>query len=209
MLCHYAWHNVDMKPIHVILASASPRRAEMLKDLSIPFKLFVPRVSEKLNKNASTRKTATDLAIKKCKKYKGVNSLVIGMDTIVAVNKMKLGKPENQEDAKGMLKLLNGRTHEVITGVALKWKGRLVTGTATTRVQFRKMKPHEIEWYVQTGEPFDKAGAYAIQGLGRIFIERIEGCYYNVVGFPLTLFQSLLLRFGLTIQDLQRFPRNR
>ena len=198
-----------MKPIRVVLASASPRRAEMLKDLNIPFKIFVPRVSEELNKHASTRKMAVELAIKKCKKYRGLDSLVVGMDTIVTVNKMKLGKPQNQEDAKGMLKLLNGRTHEVITGVALKWKGRLITGVAATRVQFRRMTTHEIEWYVQTGEPFDKAGAYAIQGFGRIFIERIEGCYYNVVGFPLTLFQRLLLRFGLTIQDLQRFPRNR
>jgi septum formation protein len=198
-----------MKPIRVVLASASPRRAEMLKDLNIPFKIIVPRVSEKLNNNASTRKTAMDLAIKKCKKYRGLNSLVIGMDTIVTVNKIKLGKPQDQENAKGMLKLLNGRTHEVITGVALKLNGRLIAGVATTRVQFRKMTTDEIERYVQTGEPFDKAGAYAIQGLGRIFIKRIEGCYYNVVGFPLTLFQRLLLRFGLTIQDLQRFARNR
>jgi septum formation protein len=197
-----------MPSIRIVLSSASPRRQEMLRDLNIPFKVFGPRVSEKLNTNTSSRKTATDLAIKKCKKYRGRNSLVIGMDTIVTVNKAKLGKPENREDAKRMLSLLNGRTHEVITGVALLWKGRFVTGVASTRVQFRKMTAQEIEWYVQTGEPFDKAGAYAIQGLGRIFVERIEGCYYNVVGFPLTLFQRLLLRFGLRIQDLQSFSRN-
>jgi len=198
-----------MSPIRVVLSSASPRRQEMLRDLNIPFKVFIPHVSEKFIHSASSRKTAMDLAIKKCKKYRGRNSLVIGMDTIVSVNKIKLGKPHNQEIAKGMLRLLNGRTHQVITGVALMWKERLITGVATTQVEFRKMTIPEINWYVQTGEPFDKAGAYAIQGLGRIFIERIEGCYYNVVGFPLALFQRLLLRFGLRIQDLQGFSRDR
>src|SRR5262245_57650721 len=146
-----------MPNISVILASASPRRQEMLRDLSIPFQVFVPDISENLNNDVSSRKVAVDLAVKKCKKYKGRNSLVIVMDTIVTVNKVKLGKPENEDEAQKMLRLLSGRTHEVITGVALMWKSQLVTGVATTQVEFRKITNDEIEWYVQTGEPFDKA----------------------------------------------------
>ena len=103
-----------------------------------------------------------------------------------------------------MLRLLSGRVHQVVTGVALQWKGQVYAEADVTKVKFRKIQAGEIDWYIDTGEPFDKAGAYAIQGVGRIFIERIQGCYYNVVGFPLTLFQRLLRRFDLTILNLQR-----
>ena len=125
------------------------------------------------------------------------------MDTLVVMNRLKLGKPASAQDARAMLQLLSGREHQVVTGVALQWNGRVHADAAVTKVEFRRIHAREIDWYIDTGEPFDKAGAYAIQGLGRIFINRIEGCYYNVVGFPLTLFQRLLRRFGLTILDLQ------
>ena len=193
----------------IVLASASPRRQEMLRRLNIEFEVIVPQVHERWSPDASARATAIDLAVKKARKYRDRKALVIAMDTIVAIKKRKLGKPENSKEAKAMLELLNGRIHDVITGVALTWRGRLITGVAKTQVKFRRMTSAEIDWYVQTGEPFDKAGGYAIQGIGRIFVSRIDGCYYNVVGFPLALFQRLLRRFGLTILDLQGFSRNR
>ena len=103
-----------------------------------------------------------------------------------------------------MLKLLSGKKHRVITGVAISFEGRVLSESETTYVSFRKLKLNEIRWYVKTGEVFDKAGAYAIQGLGRIFIEKIEGCYYNVIGFPVAAFQRVLSRFGMNIFDLMK-----
>ena len=189
--------------VPVVLASASPRRREMLQALNIHFEVCVPNIQERWNAGKNAARIACELAIAKARKCKRRDALVIGMDTLVVINRRKLGKPVDAEEAREMLCLLNGRTHRVITGVALMWKGRVVSQAAVTQVQFRRILANEIDWYIQSGEPFDKAGAYAIQGLGRIFIHRIEGCYYNVVGFPLTVFQRLLRRFGLTIFDLQ------
>lgn len=189
--------------VPVVLASASPRRKEMLRALNIDFDVFVSDIHEKLESRKNPARIACELAIAKARKCLRRDALIIGMDTLVVVDRRKLGKPVNTEDARRMLRLLSGRTHQVITGVALMWKGRLVSQASVTRVQFRRIRSQEIDWYLQSGETFDKAGAYAIQGMGRIFINRIDGCYYNVVGFPLTVFQSLLRRFGLTIFDLQ------
>jgi len=193
----------------IVLASASPRRQEMLRWLNIEFEVRVPQVREVWHPEAPAGKTAIDLAVRKARKCRDRKALVVAMDTIVAIQRRKLGKPENAEEARAMLKLLSGRIHDVITGVALCWNGRLITGQARTHVEFRRINSAEIDWYVQMGEPYDKAGGYAIQGFGRIFVNRIDGCYYNVVGFPLALFQRLLRRLGLTILDLQRLSRNR
>jgi septum formation protein len=176
----------------------------MLRSLNVDFETFDPRIKESWHTDKNAREIARDLAIQKARKYRGKNALVVAMDTLVVANRLKLGKPGDAEEARSMLRLLSGRTHQVITGVALTWKGRLLSDAAVTRVEFRPIRPREIDWYIRTGEPFDKAGAYAIQGLGRIFINSIDGCYYNVVGFPLTLFQRLLRRFGFTILDLQK-----
>lgn len=197
--------NEGTRPKKVVLASESPRRREMLRSLNVDFETFVPRIKESWRTDKNAREIARGLAIQKARKYRGRDdALVLAMDTLVVANRLKLGKPGDAEEARSMLRLLSGRTHQVITGVALTWKGTLLSDAAVTRVEFRPIRSHEIDWYIQTGEPFDKAGAYAIQGLGRIFINRIDGCYYNVVGFPLTLFQRLLRRFGLTILDLQK-----
>jgi septum formation protein len=169
---------------------------------------MVPDVRETWSHSAPPGRTAVELAKKKARKCREKSALVIAMDTIVTVGKRKLGKPEDAREAKDMLNLLSGHTHQVITGCALKWNGRMVTGMAKTLVEFRRIKPSEVDWYLATGEPFGKAGAYAIQGVGRIFINKIEGCYYNVVGFPLALFQRLLRRLGLTILDLQYLSGN-
>jgi septum formation protein len=176
----------------------------MLLDLGIEFELFVPGVPEIWKPGDPVGRTAVRLATRKARKFRGKDALVIAMDTIVAIKKEKLGKPSSTNEAREMLEFLSGRTHDVITGCALTWNGRNISGMDKTRVEFRAITPSEIDWYISTGEPFGKAGAYAIQGVGRIFIKRIEGCYYNVVGFPLTLFQRLLRKWRLTILDLQR-----
>jgi len=181
----------------------------MLLDLNINFEVMVPDVKETWSDEAAVARTATDLAKKKARKCREKDSLIIAMDTIVAIRKKKLGKPKNPKEARTMLELLSGRTHEVVTGCALKWNDRIIAGADKTLVEFRKITAPEIDWYIESGEPFGKAGAYAIQGVGRIFISRIEGCYYNIVGFPLNLFQRLLQRWGLTILDLQRLSGNR
>ncbi|MCI0441866.1 Maf family protein [bacterium] len=189
--------------IRIILASESPRRKEMLRRLGIPFKAFHSRVDETL-RFENPGKAVCDLALRKVNTYNRKNELVIGMDSLVIIGKKKLGKPSNAAEAERMLKLLSGKKHRVVTGVAISFQGRVLTESETTDVYFRKLKLNEIRWYIKTGEVFGKAGAYAIQGLGRIFIQRIEGCYYNVIGFPIAAFQRVLLRLGVSIYDLMK-----
>jgi nucleoside triphosphate pyrophosphatase len=189
--------------IRIILASESARRKEMLRKLGIPFKAFHSRIDETL-RFENPEKAVCDLAIRKVNAYNRKNELVIGMDSLVIIGKNKLGKPSNAAEAERMLKLLSGKKHRVITGVAISFQGRVLTESETTDVYFRKLKLNEIRWYIKTGEVFGKAGAYAIQGLGRIFIQRIEGCYYNVIGFPIAAFQRVLLRLGVSIFDLMK-----
>lgn len=191
-------------PVKVILASESPRRREMMRALNIDFQVCSPRVTEKWKEGQTAREVARGLALAKARKCRNQDALVVAMDTLVVSNRAILGKPVDAQEAKAMLQLLSGQTHQVITGVALVWKDISISDAAVTQVEFRRIHLREIDWYVETGEPLDKAGAYAIQGVGRIFINRIDGCYYNVVGFPVTLFQRLLRRFGFTILDLQK-----
>jgi septum formation protein len=185
----------------IILASESPRRKSMLRQLGIKFESFHSRIDETL-RFQNPEKAVRDLALRKVNAYTGKKGLVIGMDSLVIIGKNKLGKPANAMDAERMLKLLSGKKHRVITGVAISFQDRIVTESETTYVYFRKLKAQEIKWYIQSGEVFDKAGAYAIQGLGRVFIKKIQGCYYNVLGFPIDAFQRVLTRFGLRIFDL-------
>jgi septum formation protein len=189
--------------IPIILASESPRRKEMLRKLGIPFKAFHSRIDETV-RFENPEKAVCDLALQKVTAYNGKNALVIGMDSLVIIGKQKLGKPANAAEAEQMLKLLSGKKHRVITGVAISFEGRVLIESETTYVSFRKLKLNEIRWYIKTGEVFGKAGAYAIQGLGRIFIQKIEGCYYNVIGFPVAAFQRVLLRMGVSIFDLMK-----
>jgi septum formation protein len=186
----------------IILASESPRRKAMLKDLNIAFQEYHSRIDEKITNSEDSKIIVTDLAIKKIKASPIKDRLVIGMDSLVVLGKNIMGKPQDENEAREMLKRLSGKKHYVITGIAVSFKNRIVSGTESTDVYFRKLKPDEIEWYISTGEPLDKAGAYAIQGLGRIYVRKINGCYFNVLGFPIFAFQKLLSRFGLTIYDL-------
>lgn len=188
--------------IFVVLASASPRRQEMLEQLKIPFRVCISPVEEIWDASALPEKVAVKLAREKAQSVPAGEALVIAMDTMVAIGKKKLGKPVDHKDAERMLRSLSGKSHHVYTGVALRLGNKTVSDFEKTEVTFRKMSADEIHRYVKSGEPEGKAGAYAIQGSGRIFITSIHGCYFNVVGFPIGCFQRLLKRLGLTIFDL-------
>lgn len=194
-------------PVCVILASASPRRQEMLQQLGIPFQTCVSSIRELREIGGNAERIAMDLAKRKALACRTRNTLVIGMDTVVVVGRTKLGKPENPSDAKRMLNSLSNRMHRVITGVSLVYGNRIVTDFETTKVYFRRLFPEEIEWYISTGEARDKAGAYGVQGLARLFVTKVDGCYYNVVGFPIACFQRSLRKLGFTIYDLMKKGR--
>ena len=131
------------------------------------------------------------------------SGLIVGADTIVVAGSVVLGKPTSKRDAESMLRALSGRWHEVITGVALQDRAtaRMASGFSCSRVHFRRMSAREIAWYLAMGEHRDKAGAYAVQGYAALFIDRIEGCYFNIVGFPVALFEKLCRRLGLDLLE--------
>ncbi len=172
-------------PGKVILASSSPRRKEIL---SIFFKVEVVRPSI----NEATYKNPLDMVIKNSKiKALSVgrrNGVVVSGDTVVVYKGKILGKPKNKLDAEEMLSLLSGKWHEVYSGFFFTAFGKSGEGFSKTQVKFKDLRKSEIIGYIETGEPMDKAGAYAIQGKGSVFIEKIEGCYFTVVGFPVVKF---------------------
>lgn len=172
----------------LILASASPRRQEILQAAGIQFRVVVSGVDEALLPGETPEDHVRRLARLKAETVGDVgDAVVLGADTMVVIDHHILGKPASAGDARRMLRLLSGRTHEVLTGICLRAPGSTVIEVAATRVTFSPLSDGEIEDYVASGEPMDKAGAYAIQGLASKFIERIEGCYFNVVGLPISL----------------------
>jgi septum formation protein len=189
------------------LASQSPRRREILADLGIPFETIRSPYQENPADCAdlSPADTASKLAALKAfhAAQNSPEGIVIGADTIVVLDNHILGKPKDREDARAMLEKLSGKPHKVITGISLvDGRGlRTLCHSEVTKVHFRALSEREIRLYAGTSEPYDKAGAYAIQGFASIFIERIEGCYYNVVGFPVTAFAGLLRQLDLDILD--------
>jgi len=190
--------------LKLILASASPRRAEILRNAGIQFDVCATDVDESRLADEAPGDYVRRLALAKAQsaaaKYlEPVDEmLILGADTVVVVNADILGKPVSQDDARSMLRRLSGRVHEVHTGLALLRSSgaeqRVVE--EVTRVHFAPLTDREIEDYIATGEPFDKAGAYGIQGIGGRFVTRIEGCYFNVMGLPLARLWSLLREVG-------------
>lgn len=188
------WPPIERIKKNIILASSSPRRAAIFKQLGIPFKQVPSQINEKELAEENPLDRVKRLAKEKAQSVFSENPecIVIGSDTVVVAKDIILEKPKDVNEARIMLLQLSGREHSVCSGIAIATKGEIYAATDTTRVFFRPIKSEEMEWYLHTKEPLDKAGAYAIQGKGSVFIERIEGCYYNVVGFPLSRFVTLL-----------------
>jgi septum formation protein len=179
----------------IILASASPRRAELLRAAGVEFVVRVADVDETPLHGEQPQPYVLRLARAKAAavaRRSEAGAVVLGADTTVVFGSEILGKPADDEDARRMLRKLGGAWHEVITGVCLARGTREVTAAEVTRVKFAPLSESEIEWYVSTGEPKDKAGAYAIQGYGSRFVERIEGNYANVVGLPVQAVYQML-----------------
>jgi septum formation protein len=185
----------------LILASASPRRQELLRNAAIPFEVQPANIDETPLAGESARDCAQRLSQEKALKVsrKRPRDYVLGADTIVVIGKAILGKPRDAADAARMLRLLSGRTHEVITGISLV--GPIAEdaeqASETTRVTMQEISDSEIRDYIATGEPMDKAGAYAIQGIASRWIPRIEGDYSNVVGLPVALVYGMLTKRGV------------
>jgi septum formation protein len=187
----------------IVLASASPRRRELLALTGLTFtiessdyeEILVPGIAPHL----LARRLSSEKAKAVSKKYS--NALIIAADTFIVFRDNLLGKPSTEEDAMRMLGLLNGRSHSVITGFTVidTATGKRVSRSVETKVWFRKMKKQELASYVRTGEPLDKAGAYAIQGLGSLLVEKIEGDYFNVIGLPVSSLIQALKKFGVHV----------
>ena len=186
--------------MNIILASKSPRRREILSNLGLQFEIVTADTDEssdiingaELAQELSARKA---IAVKDVLESQGDycdDTLIIGCDTVVCCDDNILGKPRDNADAKRMLNLLSGREHSVISGLTLLYNGQKLTSFEETKVFFDSLNEKEIEDYIASGEPRDKAGAYGIQGLASKFIGRIEGCYFNVVGLPVNLLYRML-----------------
>jgi len=177
----------------VILASGSPRRQELFRLLGINARIIPADIDELLSDISPM-----ELAIKHaCNKASEISrqyphALVVGADTLVAVQDRVLGKPVDQAQARQYLRMLSGRQHEVYTGICMRLGDRMLSSGECTEVLFKELTPDEITSYLDTGEPMDKAGAYGIQGYGAQFIKAVYGCYFNVMGFPIHRFYTML-----------------
>lgn len=182
----------------LILASRSPRRAEILQAVAWEFEAITAGIDEALLPAEDAVTYVKRLAVTKAKAVaaKVQRGLVLGADTTVVVEGEILGQPGDAENARRMLSLLSGKWHEVITGVALvrAESKRSIVDHVVTRVRFSEMSDQEIAWYAASGEPFDKAGAYAIQGLASLFVEEVDGEYFNIVGLPIRKVYELTKR---------------
>lgn len=181
--------------IQVILASASPRRRALLEQMGLRFAIVPSDADETLRPGLTPQNAAGELARRKAavvaEKYP--QALVIAADTLVAVDGALLGKPQDARDAADMLRRLSSREHEVVTGLCVAWQGRQHMACESTAVRFDALREEEIDRYIRTGEPLDKAGAYGIQGRAGVFVSDIRGCYYNVMGLPLARLKALLM----------------
>jgi len=181
----------------VILASASPRRRELLTLVGIEHEVRPANIDESYLTGETPAQHAERLAREKAAAVNAPNAVTIGSDTIVVVDGDVLGKPRDRAQAAEMLRRLSGRAHVVMTGVAVHWQGVLSSGLEEVGVTFRVLTGDEIERYIDTGEPMDKAGAYGIQGYGATIVERVDGDYFAVMGLPLNRLARMLREMGL------------
>lgn len=191
----------------LILASSSPRRQELIRLLKLPYDIRVGRVDERIASDMTPEQIVRELSMRKAQaiheemtRLEG-RTVIIGADTVVTFDERIFGKPKDDQDAFRMLDQLQGNTHHVYSGVACVdvESRRAIVDHCVTAVTFKPLSARQIERYIETGEPHDKAGAYGIQGLGATFIEKIEGDYFNVVGLPLSLLSDMLGRLGIRV----------
>lgn len=191
----------------MILASASPRRKEILENFGFSFKTIVKNIDETSDKTRAEEKIL-EIAEKKARAaaIDFPNENVVGADTVVVVDGKILGKPKNKEEAFSMLKSLSGRSHEVITAFSFININKNISYSdyEITKVYFKNLTDDEINWYINTKEPMDKAGAYGIQGKGAFFVEKIEGDFFSVMGFPLGKFVRFLNKTGFNLNNLEK-----
>jgi len=184
----------------VVLASASPRRRQLLNLIGIAHEVRPANIDETMRPRETPRRHAERLAREKASAIakRDPDLITIGADTIVVVNRKVLGKPRDTDDAARMIALLSGREHVVTTAVAVSRGKKLRSAVEEVRVKFRRLRDDEIEAYIATGEPMDKAGAYGIQGYGATIVERIEGDYFAVMGLPIVRLVGLLRDVGIS-----------
>lgn len=185
--------------MHLILASGSPRRRELLTQIGLTFSVQTAEIDESMDPSKGAELEVARVSRKKAEavrdKLADRNSLILAADTVVCLDREILGKPKSKEDAKDMLRKLQGRTHLVETGITLLSGDSCLTEVECTEVTFRSLSEEEIEKYVCSGEPMDKAGAYGIQGQAAVFVSGIRGDYFNVVGLPLCRLSQMLKQF--------------
>lgn len=187
--------------MELILASQSPRRQELLRMIGLDYTVLVSEVKESVPRGAAPGELVEYLALEKARAVFQAHpqSCVIGADTVVFIDGRIIGKPRDEADAYAILHTLQGRSHTVYTGVAVLAPGHADVRHDETRVTFAPMTRAEIEWYISTGEPMDKAGAYGAQGPAGIFVEKMEGNYFNAIGMPLPLLYRMLRDAGVSL----------
>lgn len=190
--------------MNIILASESPRRRELLTLIGLPFTVITSHVEECPPDHVTPDQYVMALAAQKARAVFSAHpdDCVIGADTVVYLDGDILGKPHTPENAKKFLTRMQGRTHTVYTGLAVLSPGRTDVRCCTTDVTFAPMSEAEIDWYVSTGEPLDKAGAYGVQGPAGVFVSRIDGNYFNVIGMPLPLLYQMLRDAGIPMHEV-------
>ena len=189
---------IELRDIKPVLASASPRRKELITNIFNEVSVKPARCDEALPGNIGARQAVEYLAEIKNKASAVLShsdELIISADTVVAVNDEILGKPRDKDDARRMLSLLSGKVHQVYTGVTLSYKGNIFTFSEKTDVEFYDLTDEEIEEYINSSEPYDKAGAYGIQGKAGLLVKGINGDYYNVVGLPVARLKREIINF--------------
>ena len=195
----------------LILASGSPRRSKLLNELGVDFEVRPVEIDESLRAGESPQNLVVRLAREKATAKKAPEALILAADTMVILDGEALGKPDDEAAAREMLLRLAGKTHTVVTGVALCDVDRdtLVADLELSDVQIGPMSEEEIDWYVATGEPLDKAGSYAIQGLGAMFVGSVFGNYSNIVGLPLPLTRALFRKLGFDLRQFRKTGKPR
>ena len=189
--------------LKLVLASSSPRREEILKQLKLKFTIVPSKINEENFTEDDPISLVRKLAVEKAKSVSNLveNALIIAADTVVVYDNQILGKPKNKSDARRMLKMLRAKKHQVITGVAVvnSQDGEVHVDENITEVKMADLTDTEIDTYIETGEPMDKAGSYAIQGFGALFVEEIQGSFYSVMGLPIHQLAKLLNNFDYGI----------